>query len=849
MMSAAYAAMITENSNVVNSIITELVWHAGRPNLNFANRTLYPYDYYNDANPLFIIDIWVIDLIMAYDICRAMNAGTTSQRNTIENWFLALADLNEQMVHRNLSGSSPGFSNRKSNSYTSRHSVVNTWLRSSTRRSNGTIVEHLNVSQHYNNRRQAMAGLYGLVGALTNNTFYKEEYKRFMREWLMFGNRTTANQATFPDHDRGGDTFPQQGLQYDLGGIGHWMPAAEAIARQGDTSLYDFSSSEGSAHSTWGSNHHKTMKQVLEQRIRWIDGTITPQYKGSGDPPSSSVAGNEDHRIKSRTTGNLEFVVDGFMLFPAIYYNEPSWVNVIMRQGTPTGFTSNLRHQGSITGWRNDWRMRFLRSLDANPYNPTPTPQDSDHFLYSAAEVTEYQSRMSGAGPYYSTGQGINGSQSNAPGDGSRALSGANAFLSNPNASRYTWVVPIYENSPWGGGTGSPMSVTEAVRPMQAAWCAMTLPNHANNQSWRNEVKAWLLWNATRSQHDYRNSSNYPLNFPNWYPSPIFAIGGFVMRAWKARDMLGRDEFTSSENATLDNWFYWWANYITKHVHNYLGGSNQVPGRLSFNFSSSMSGDYTSTNSLNTSLGLNGRHYPYEGGPIVRNSAGKWNNRVGGAFSVVSLIANELKAAGVTPSTSGTPSYGWYTVDEQLHHLEVFVREFLHFSVHPAGFWFDYHRSTQDANTSAGWSYGTQELLHMVEIAHGFALRGDMRIFNLSTTSGHDGTAGNPNIGGFSSKSLHFAAWAHARYVNDAWGRVPKARSGDGIVRSDTAFDTILSALMSRYYPSDTILNASWRRSGQSMPGYPASPQSFGRFSGWTGTSGTYIGLIEVGGV
>ena len=131
----------------------------------------------------------------------------------------------------------------------------------------------------------------------------------------------------------------------------------------------DFSSSEGSAHPTWGSNHFKTMKQVIEQRIKTVDQTIAAQYTDSSAPPSSSVAGDETFRIKSRHTGtNREIITDGMFICAAAYYNEPSWVDVINRVGTPTEFTDPPQGAGAPTGWKVDFRSRFLRSIGSSPH-------------------------------------------------------------------------------------------------------------------------------------------------------------------------------------------------------------------------------------------------------------------------------------------------------------------------------------------------------------------------------------------------------------------------------------------------------------------------------------------------
>jgi hypothetical protein len=362
MMSAAYAAAITGDHSVAAAITKEIEYQATRPTLDYSNRTLWPFNYYDDINPLFMHTVWVKDYVLAYDITKAMGHSSP----TVERWFLDLAELNEQIVHENLSRVFP---NRKNNSYSSRASFVDTTLFSSTRSADGKLVEYPRIMLFYNNRRSNQAGFYGLVGVVLDNTRYKEEFKRYGREWLMFGHRATSSDGLSGDADRGTDSFPQLGFSYALHAMESLIPAMDGLARKGDTSLYEFSSSEGAATPTGGTNHYKTMESVFDTYIKWIKGSYPAQYTGSGNPPSTSITGNAYYRIQSRNTGSgREIVNDATLLLPANYYNRTDWRDVIMRGGTPTGFTSTPQNVGSIDGWRSDWRHRFLRSLDTNPY-------------------------------------------------------------------------------------------------------------------------------------------------------------------------------------------------------------------------------------------------------------------------------------------------------------------------------------------------------------------------------------------------------------------------------------------------------------------------------------------------
>jgi hypothetical protein len=361
MMSAAYAAAITGNHTVAASITKEIEYQATRPNLDYSNRTLWPFDYYDDINPLFMHTVWVRDYVLAYDITKAMGHSSP----IVERWFLDLAELSEQIVHANLSRVFP---NRKNDSYSSRASFVDSAMRSPIYTAEGRLVEYPLVMGYFNNRRSNQAGFYGLVGVVLDNTRYKEEFKRYMREWVMFGHRVTSSDGHAPDAHRGTDSFPQLGFSYGLHALESLIPAMDGLARQGDTSLYEFSSRDGAATPSGGTNHYKTMEGVLDTYIKWVKGSYPAQYTGSGEPPSPSIAGNPYYRIQSRNTAkNREIVNDASLLLPANYYNRTDWHDAIMRKGTPTGFTATP-HDGSVDGWRSDWRHRFLRSLDTNPY-------------------------------------------------------------------------------------------------------------------------------------------------------------------------------------------------------------------------------------------------------------------------------------------------------------------------------------------------------------------------------------------------------------------------------------------------------------------------------------------------
>lgn len=373
MMSAAYAAIVTENTAVAESIVAEIAWQASQTQLNYANRTLWPYDYYHDLNPLFIHALWVLDYVVAYDVCKTMGVGTGTQQADIEKWFLDLADLCEQILQNNLG---KRFPNRRSDSYAARDQLVDNEAFVAMRTADGNAVWYPRILLFYNNRRHDQATLCGMVGALTGNQFYIDEFKRYTREWVMFGNSVSSgSRYHWGDVDRGSTNAPQLGLSYGINSTSRMLNAIDAIARQGDTDIYDFQSSEGSALANIGTDHFKTTEQCLNNFMGWFARTWPAYYTGGGSwtsPPSTSIVGDPYHRVQSRyqSTGR-ELVADAGFLLAANYYGRPDWQDIVLRSGTPTGFTNPPQQAGAIVGWAADRRQRFLRSLDANPHGGT----------------------------------------------------------------------------------------------------------------------------------------------------------------------------------------------------------------------------------------------------------------------------------------------------------------------------------------------------------------------------------------------------------------------------------------------------------------------------------------------
>jgi hypothetical protein len=457
---------------------------------------------------------------------------------------------------------------------------------------------------------------------------------------------------------------------------------------------------------------------------------------------------------------------------------------------------------------------------------------DGERLLYSEAEIAEYVSRMSGAGPYYSAGD----VSPNSPGDGARAVKRANTFLQNPSASYWVQPVPMV---PTTSGPIEPHG-EENQRFLQAAWVYMTeaaaVPE-ADRVAMRNEVKKLLLATAQHSNHDYWDASKWDVRYPGSATNPFFSHAEWMVRLMKARDMLGRDAFTEAENQIWDQWLHGYANYVFRWFHTEATNiSSKNDNRLSRDYSTPGARYFE-----DSSEGFDGS------GPRMRG-AGDYTNRHATILMAASLAANYIKHFDYVPGKlPAVPSYGVWTVDQLVDQSRLFSEELLIASWYPVGMQHDFGRGSSGSPT-VGWSYSINVVNTAMMSALYHAKRGDMSLWEFGTTAGFRSSAGSPaaNGGGasFPVKNLHHMSWAMVRYVNDAWGR---RLAGQEMVSSNTYHDVLPAALASRFAPEDTTLAAGWRRQGQNFPMYPSSPQSQGPWHAHDGQGAQWVGLIEHG--
>jgi hypothetical protein len=561
--------------------------------------------------------------------------------------------------------------------------------------------------------------------------------------------------------------------------------------------------------------------------FRTPDHGISMQYRPSAGGPTLAIAGGSASASTWLRLDREGDTFTGYRSEDGTNWQRIGAVTAAVGATALVGLAVTSLSEGTLSSAR-------FSDLDVGPPRVSPpdtappAAEEATKFLYSSADVARFRTMMAGGGPYFGTGDAGHGGIY-SPGDGARSVAMARDFLANPQASY--WVQP---NLPLSSGDPWPSNIAY-VRPMHAAWLYMTQPANPDREAYRREVKALLLHHANHPSHDYANATNYPVNFPGFAPSPIFGTAHWMTRLIKARDMLGRESFTAAENATLDRWFYDYANWSFKWMHHETFGK-QIPGRESR--------DYTRVN-----IPPNPHRKSYDGGPLIGPMAIAYNNRHAAVASTASLAANYLKANDYTAPSSGAPAYGRFSVDQLLHHSRLFVEETLRFSVYPQGIQGDFERAYRADNSLGnpqhGWLYSANMLANLLEIAEYHAKRGDLSVWNYGTTAGYDGTAGVPVAGGFTRKNLHFFAWSMSRYVNNGWGRTVE---GQPMALPHSYHDVIPAATAARFVPTDPLLSAAWRRSGSGFPAYGQVPVTQGIWPGHLGEGAKYIGVIEQAG-
>jgi hypothetical protein len=379
---AAFLLLVDEKRSdraaLKQAVKAELLHATSIGSLNFNNRTFWPSTYYRDINPLFQTMNWFNNYLYAYDyldIADGLSGETTfsqEERNRINSWLLAAAEFAQQEQDWDVNRL---FTNRSSSSADAPYTPLN--KQSPAQRNGADLLTHYTASgpghtiyglmQTFNNRRMACHRYAALVGIKVGRQTMVESAKRYVKDWIKY---SVFTDGTMGEMERWNSTIPDLGWAYCTDVVASAVTIADALARRGDHSLYDYNTSIG-LYGTEGSggqskNLHKTLKMmynIAAKRVQWY-GTNDKQ-----NCHSSYLIDGE--------TASWKALHDVWLTMANLKYKDHEIKAMYMRQGAGmTPYWSNPTSQGKHLVWTGDWGifpgLLFMFGQMEDKVNPYP---------------------------------------------------------------------------------------------------------------------------------------------------------------------------------------------------------------------------------------------------------------------------------------------------------------------------------------------------------------------------------------------------------------------------------------------------------------------------------------------
>jgi hypothetical protein len=429
---------------------------------------------------------------------------------------------------------------------------------------------------------------------------------------------------------------------------------------------------------------------------------------------------------------------------------------------------------------------------------------------FTAEELAIWQSRAV-SGPYKTAGD----VSTNSPGDWDRIATNAATFknASHPyqqwaGQTTNTCVQPFWASQ-------APETNRDLARPMMDAAFYYLVKG---DTAYSTPVRTDLLAQAAVAGTDFSNRSRWCQDTP-YGPitdeNPSFDISNWLTRQLYAYDYT-KDTFSSGEKTTMNTWFLNAATYWVQQMDRWLTNA-KYPGRDTDDYSSP-------TDSGVGGFELKKTHY---GGFQCDGWTESWANRGTthirlGALVGVMLNDTYLKAQ-----------------------AKRYVKEWIKYNVFSDNTIGEMYR-WDDTHPCLGWNYSSLILGSILTIADVFARTGDFELYNYSTSTGYDGTAGGP-------KTLLGITTLFAQYVNHTVTRYGTETAGnngnanyiidtvDGI--SGEAYSDDVNIANGNLYFNNSFIKSIYMRTASGAPAYPSGGGTES-WQPWTGEWGTYPAML-----
>lgn len=304
------------------------------------------------------------------------------------------------------------------------------------------------------------------------------------------------------------------------------------------------------------------------------------------------------------------------------------------------------------------------------------------------------------------------------PGDWARIKQYADEYVANPTANL------------WQGSTvqGTNYPVYEGVKLQQAAFCYLMYKDTdlAAANKYAAAVRLGLLQQITITA----------ANISLWNLATVGENGvnesRWITRLVMATDYI-KDYLSVADKTLLNTWFLAQATFMANHIQ--AGGIGQSFPRRLYN-------DYTvvgrDAKPTGESYGIyvpgkypDGFEYTHVNangslGNKISQLAIWWNNRNADKANMIGMVGHLLNNSNL------------------IFQAKQYAKEWLKYSVYPDGTMGEYQRNGDYNIPQQGMSYGAVNMWQYIMLADACARKGDMELYNYSTSEGLHGTAGGP---------------------------------------------------------------------------------------------------------
>lgn len=337
-----------------DQIVTQLLAQAGEAGTDSTNTTHWAINSANDGSPFFTWALFVCRYFLAYDYLKAAITywGTWSissgDRTTLDTWFTNWAQWFKDLDFSNDKpyGPSGAFTNPTAEPHTlsgTFTTIYNQGFHTAIWGSSGGDGPQPTNIQWWNNRHNECWRMIGLVAIGLNLSTLLTPTKVWFRDWIKYAHFTNADLT---EMDRiNDDNNGAGGLNYASASLGAMICFADTLARNGDTSLMDYSTPSGDQG--YGANVAGTGKTLLAaaQNIVNYAGTNLFSPKRTCKNPADS---GEDLNFN---TNGFDGVGDVYLAPGNLYWQDATIKDTYLRTRTGTfGYPASPQGVGGDPG-------------------------------------------------------------------------------------------------------------------------------------------------------------------------------------------------------------------------------------------------------------------------------------------------------------------------------------------------------------------------------------------------------------------------------------------------------------------------------------------------------------------